>query len=73
MRLIRDNVEIVVEDGKDISGLLKEGYKELKTEDTQDLNELTVDRLKGLAKEKDIEGISRMKKEELIEVLEGGK
>lgn len=72
MRLIRDNVEIVVEDGKDISGLLKEGYKELKTEDTQNLNGLTVDQLKGLAKEKDIEGISKMKKEELIEALEGG-
>ena len=35
------------------------------------LDDLTVRKLKELAKDKEIEGYSTMKKEELIEVLEG--
>lgn len=43
----------------------------LKENKTRSLEELKVDELKDLAKEKEIEGYSKMKKDELIEVLVG--
>jgi len=45
----------------------KQEKKEAKT-----LNEMTVPELKEIAKEKDIEGYSNMKKKELIKALEEG-
>ncbi|ENJ9653545.1 Rho termination factor N-terminal domain-containing protein [Clostridium botulinum] len=75
-RLIRDNVERVVNDEYIRDTLIKQGYKLIKEtqnvqEDLKKLNELTIEELKELAKGKRIEGISKLKKDELIEVLEG--
>lgn len=75
-RLIRDNVERVVNDEYIRDALIKQGYKLIKEtqnvqEDLKKINELTIEELKELAKGKGIEGISKLKKDELIEVLEG--
>ena len=48
---------------------IKEEEKPSKKETKIDLNILTVTELKELAKKKEIKGYSKMKKEELIEVL----
>ncbi|WP_035162115.1 Rho termination factor N-terminal domain-containing protein [Caloranaerobacter azorensis] len=49
-----------------------QGYKPLEKDETQkELESLTVDELRLIAKEKGIEGYSKMKKDELIAVIEG--
>lgn len=75
MRLIRENVEIIVDDKKDTTALVEAGFKKLeaKAKDAaQGLNELTVDQLKQIAAEKEINVPSNIKKDELIKILEGG-
>jgi uncharacterized protein Smg (DUF494 family) len=73
MRLIRENVEIIVDNKKDTTGLEKAGFKKVETKDTgKELSELTVDQLKQIAAEKEINVPSNVKKEELIKILEGG-
>lgn len=82
MILKKDNIERIVPDESEhihkqlindgYSALEKKKQEEIGTRDI-DFNKLTVDQLKELAKEKNIEGISNMKKEDLIKALEGGK
>lgn len=54
-------------DGKVVKEVKKETKKEVKVEN--DLSKMTVAELRDLAKEKGIEGVSTMKKAELLDVL----
>jgi hypothetical protein len=82
MKLIRNNVERVVEDDAVAKKLQAEGYKlldDLKEPDTlQDsemsintLESMTVEELKAFAKEKGIKGCSGLPKSDLLEILKG--
>lgn len=83
MRLIRKNVEREAE-GQDIQKWISKGYSELETkkvfpdtekevsESTQNLEELTVQELRELAKSKGLEGTSSLNKQQLIDVLKEG-
>ena len=83
MRLIRKNVEREAE-GQDIQKWISKGYSELETkkvfsdtekdvsESTQNLEELTVQELRELAKTKGLEGTSSLNKQQLIDVLREG-
>ena len=62
-RKTENNVTINVYENKDPE------VKEEITEQKLDLNILTVTELRELAKKKEIKGYSKMKKEELIEIL----
>ena len=50
-------------------GISKAAKKAAKKEEKVDLSTLTLAELKAMAKEKEIKGYSKLKKEELIEVL----
>ncbi len=83
MRLIRKNVEREAK-GQDIQKWISKGYSELETkkvfsdtenevsESTQNLEELTVQELRELAKAKGLEGTSSLNKQQLIGVLKEG-
>ena len=67
------NVERHTEDENMRDKLIAQGFKLIEEKEDGakgDVNKLTVDKLKELAKEKGIEGYSNMKKEELIAALE---
>jgi hypothetical protein len=85
MRLIKGNVERIVEDQVMTAKLVADGFKELAEarevetenqaepenppEPEKNLEDMTVPELKALAKEKGIEGASSLSKEDLIAVL----
>lgn len=72
-----DNVERVVDSQHALDTLLRQGYTLVEEEqqpikeDDINLNELTVDQLKDMARDSEIEFPSKIKKEELINLLEG--
>lgn len=68
-RLKKNNVEKVFEDDAFKEGLLNDGWEEVK-EDLMDLKLMTVDQLKSLADEREIEYDSKIKKDDLIKLLE---
>lgn len=68
-RLKKNNVEKVFEDDAFKEGLLNDGWEEVK-EDLMDLKSMTVDQLKSLADEREIEYDSKIKKDDLIKLLE---
>lgn len=76
MRLIRDNVERIAESETRIAKLKAAGYKELGASETErepekqrSIQEMKLDELKVLAKEKGIEGAASLTKDELRTVL----
>lgn len=72
-RLKRLNVERVTNDEAVRDKLIKDGYELVVSEgQDNDLDALTVDKLKELAKEKGIEGLDKMRKAELIQAIRDG-
>lgn len=73
-RLIKDNVEKVVIDQSYKEKLLKNGWKECTIDneqsDNKELNKLKLEQLKELATEKGIDFDAKIKKEDLINLLE---
>lgn len=81
MRLIRKNVEREA-DGVTAQKLMNDGFKPVevatqKTESdpdekaTKNIEEMTVEELKTLAKERGLTGVSALAKQDLIDILKG--
>lgn len=84
MILVKDNVEREAETEREITRLKKKGFVELKNDEAPgeqeapgeselqiDLDDMKLDDLKALAKEKGLTGVSALNKEQLLEVLKG--
>lgn len=80
MRLIRGNVEREVTDTAVAEKLIKDGFKQIEEGTVEavpsenkekNLEEMTAQELKALAKEKGLSGVSSLAKKELIEILKG--
>ncbi|MCC0690795.1 Rho termination factor N-terminal domain-containing protein [Clostridioides sp. ZZV14-6387] len=68
-RLIRDNIEKIVNDTSEKEKLIYDGFKLLEDKKNINIEKLGIEELKNLAKENGIEGYSKLKKDELIEKL----
>ncbi|EGT3891708.1 TPA: Rho termination factor N-terminal domain-containing protein [Clostridioides difficile] len=68
-RLIRDNIEKIVNDTSEKEKLIYDGFKLLEDKKNINIENLSIEELKNLAKENGIEGYSKLKKDELIEKL----
>ena len=79
MRLIRANVEIDVENAATAEKYMKDGFKQVEevtkavSSDLdnveKNLDEMTVEELKALAKERGLSGVSALAKKDLLEIL----
>lgn len=82
MRLIRDNVEREA-DGTTAKKLMSDGFKPVENTTSQktdmkpdekaakSIEEMTVEELKTLAKERGLTGVSALAKQDLIDILKG--
>lgn len=82
MRLIRKNVEREA-DGATAEKLMSDGFKPVKDtilqktdmkpdeKVTKSIEEMTVEELKDLAKERGITGVSALAKQDLVDILKG--
>lgn len=77
MRLKRGNVEREVEDESRAAKFVKDGYKPMekitdsKETETKDVQEMSLEELRQLAKAKGLKGTSSLAKQELLEILTG--
>lgn len=68
--LIRDNIERIVNDTCIRDKLIKDGYRVIEDKKDSELSKLTVEQLKELAIEKGLEFDTKIKKANLIELIE---
>lgn len=77
MRLKRGNVEREVEDEFHAVKFMKDGYKPMeemtdpKETETKDVQDMSLEELRQLAKAKGLKGTSSLAKQELLEILTG--
>lgn len=72
-QLIRMNVVKVTNDDDVRDKLIRQGFELIqkkKVVPVEDVNQLTVEKLKELAKDKGLEGYSKLSKDELIKLIE---